>query len=50
MGIGGNGCGALPFEEFILDEGHYEYSFLIRPYDGSCGDLGTYGRVRIPKC
>jgi hypothetical protein len=47
MGIGGRGCGSLPLEEFMLDEGKYSYSFYLRPYSSTCGDLQEFARKHI---
>lgn len=44
MGVGGGGCGMMPPEEFIPDEGHYRYSFYLRPYNKKKGELGIFAR------
>jgi beta-galactosidase len=49
MGIGGEiGCGSLPIEKFLVDEGKYMYSFLLRPYTPKKGDLREFARQKLP--
>jgi beta-galactosidase len=45
MGVGGWHCGSLPRNEYMLQPGKYEYSFLIRPYSPQNGTLKKYARI-----
>jgi beta-galactosidase len=49
MGIGGSGCGSLPFDDYILDDQKHYYRFLIQPYEPKMGDLDKLGRINLPK-
>ena len=44
MGIGGGGCGAMPHDDFIPDEGKYKYSFILTYYNPSQGKIEKIGK------
>ena len=51
MGVGGdNSWGARPHPEFLLPGNEkYAYSFAIRPYDSSMGQVQKVARMPVPK-
>jgi len=49
MGVGGdNSWGARTHPEYTLPAGPYSYSFRLRPYSSSMGDIGTLARRVLP--
>ncbi len=49
MGVGGdNSWGAMTHPEYTLPAGPYSYSFRLRPYSQSMGDISTIARRALP--
>ena len=49
MGVGGdNSWGARTHPEYTLPAGPYSYSFRLRPYSQSMGDISTIARRALP--
>jgi beta-galactosidase len=49
MGVGGdNSWGARTHPEYTLPAGPYSYSFCLRPYTSSMGDIATVARRALP--
>jgi beta-galactosidase len=48
MGVGGGGCGMMPPDKFIPEEGKYKWGFVLCPYHPENGDLARFARRKYP--